>query len=142
MPPDTRSGECLLVGVPPADLDRVWPDCINYLQRALDYNDDGPTIDEVKVKIESRECLLWVAYHEQELVMALVLTTEANRLFMWLMGGINSHLWADDVISAVKRYALECGMKGVKSVSVPGVARKLKQCGFKKTHELLRFDHE
>jgi hypothetical protein len=125
-----------LLGIHPDELHKYWETSAKHLAAPLKYGDDGTTLDEIKQQIVDGRSMLWV-YGDQ---MSIVLSVENNRLYAWLIGGVDLDRWIDELIAGMRRYAKENNMIGLKAVARPGLARKLRRKAWVTTAEIIRME--
>lgn len=123
--------------IPSIELDGVWKEIAPMLERPLTFANDGTTIGDVYEQLKSRQSMLWTASTDKT-VMALVLTNENNWLYAWLIGGSGIDDWLGELLRHMKRYAREFGYRGLKTVTRPGLARRLRKEGWKTEAEIIR----
>lgn len=131
-----------LVGVPQAELSKVWPAIAPMLQRACDRSDGRYAIADVLAALQGREMQLWLAVDadaagavEAVCVTELVRYPREKRCGIVFCAGREPQRWLHH-LDAIERWARAQGCAALELQGRPGWERLLK--GWDRTHVLLR----
>ncbi len=130
-----------VTGIPPWDLQMVWPQVGELLAGAVARNYGEMTLQDVVNRILQQKYHLWVAFNEEGLIQAaaVVEVRQKNRLRVGhyvLVAGWNITKWmgCDELIV---EWAKEQGCDFMQAFTRPGVTKKAKALGYKHMYDVI-----
>lgn len=134
--------ESELVGVPQAELSKVWPAIAPMLKRACERSDGRYAIEDVRAALHRREMQLWLAVAadvdgavEAVCVTELVRYPREKRCGIVFCAGREPQRWLHH-LDAIEKWARAHGCAALELQGRPGWERLLES--WDKTHVLLR----
>lgn len=149
----------MLVKVRPDQLGQWWSTVGPMLIEPLSRIDDDETLDDVRASIKNGDSMLWIWLDgqgdldghpkglaiakndlgkRQKVMMALVLRVHHSWLHAWLVAGEQMDLWLEPVVGEMRKHAETLGLRGCQAVARPGLAKALRQRGWRSIAELVR----
>lgn len=126
------------------DVELLWPRVEHFLQSALDQGQGEYTLEDIKLQLMTGLMHLWVAYDEEGIILASAVSEIRNYpqkrvCFVVLMGGEDMERWLH-TSAAVQHWAMENGADAVRGYVRKGLAKKLKDFGYRDIYTVVQQD--
>ena len=125
-----------LYAINPAQLDMYWGAVEPFIALAMDFSpfEDVQTVYDA---LDKEQAQLWVIWDRGKIVAAVVtrleITKTGNYCNIWACAGKGFAHWVH-LIREIEDWARKEGCTAIYETGRPGLARKLKQLGYKPTH--------
>jgi hypothetical protein len=119
----------MIVHIPAALAEQVWPDIEHFIRKATDECDGRFEPEDVLAEVVAGHAHLWVVWNEETRRPEAAMTTKIIQFprkrvcLVQFTGGENMPAWVDEWMEAVQRYARECGCASLETVGRRGWAR-------------------
>jgi hypothetical protein len=123
--------------IPNHEIDSVWNQIKDYVEDAAKYTYGRFTANDIRNGIKKNlNQQLWVA-HDDEVIHGFVVTEpidypQLKAMIMLFIGGFVLHLWKDDMLSTIQKFAYSIGCDCIESQGRSGWERLFKNDGYKK----------
>lgn len=139
-------GQLLVEQVPWTQLEHVWPQIEPAVVRGLRHGaGDSTSADEIFGAIANGSMLLWVVHDGSDIIAAIVLQVVKREsglaLVVVLVAGRDFWKWADRVQQLILEYAELIGAYTIEAVARDGMAKWLRQLGWRKKATIMELDH-
>ena len=114
----------------------VWPKALPFLQAVEDVAHDRASCAQALDRILKGECLLWLAYREDDLTVVGAMVTRLSQytqhrsLTVEMLGGDDFEEWIDLAQEAFEIFAKANECKSIELIGRFGWIRKLKRLGW------------
>jgi hypothetical protein len=136
-----------LVGIPPANVDQVWPLIEERIEEACLTSRGKEKAFDIRRSAHHGEKQIWVVWDEKTkdalaaVVTELVIYPRKKVCHIQICIGEERERWQHH-IRIIENWAREKGCRGMSLVARPGWSRVLKQFGYDTTHHLVEKDFE
>lgn len=123
--------------IPNHEVDLIWNQIKDYVEDAAKYTYGRFTANDIRNGIKNNlNQQLWVA-HDDEIIHGFVVTEpidypQLKAMIMLFIGGFDLHLWKDNMLSTIQKFAYSIGCDIIESQGRPGWERLFKNDGYKK----------
>jgi len=123
--------------IPNHEIDGIWNQIKDYVEDAAKYTYGRFTANDIRNGIKKNlNQQLWVA-HDDEIIYGFVVTEptdypQLKAMIMLFTGGFELHLWKDDMLPTIQKFAYSIGCDCIESQGRPGWERLFKNDGYKK----------
>jgi len=111
-------------GIRPCDVVEMWPILRPMINTALARSLAPGSPEDVLDQALRGQAMLWAVGQGPQAV--IVSRIQDDALYVWLVAGRDGKVWQGEVEEALDRYARESGLKKLRAVVRPGLARILK----------------
>lgn len=135
----------VLVGIPPENVDQVWPLIEDRIEQACLSSRGKEKAFDIRRSAHHGEKQIWVVWDEGAKDLLAVVVTELavyprkTVCHIQICVGEERERWQQH-ISIIEAWAKEKGCRGMSLVARPGWSRVLKQYGYDTTHHLVEKD--
>lgn len=126
------------------DIELLWPRVEPFLQGALEHSQGEYSLEDIKLQLMTGLMRLWIAYDEEGIILASAVSEirifpQKRVCFVILMGGENMERWLH-TSAAVQHWAMENGADSVVGYVRKGLAKKLKDFGYREIYTVVQQD--
>lgn len=113
------------------DIDLVYPKVIKLIEKALEYNDEGFSVQSVYRDLKKGKYQLWVVFNKEYKAICITGLLRNDVLRIILLGGSDFDSWKDELDSILADWGRDKGAKFIDLVGRKGWLRKLKKLNYK-----------
>lgn len=131
-------------GIQKEDIDKVWPLVAPMLAKALEYDNSGMRLIDLKDDIEANQKQLWIVADES--IRCAAVTSVTHSMYgrhlarIICLAGDGMDEWLSEILDVIEPWAKSHGCEFIEAVGRKGWERAAKKFGYRHSYTVIQKD--